>query len=119
MKKIGVIALALVTSVVLSGCGDKKIEPNNYYCTKSIDGGDYSSYELGKLAEQGRIESVKEFYKQCRIKKLGSNNEEFIKAKKESLGCMYSSDMSAEDKKKCQSAPQDMIKKWKKEANVE
>ena len=30
MKKISVIALALVAStVVLSGCGDKKIEPNN------------------------------------------------------------------------------------------
>ena len=34
MKKFSLIALSLVAStVVLSGCGEKKIEPNNYYCT--------------------------------------------------------------------------------------
>ena len=63
------------------------------------------------------MEKIKSFFN--KIVQLCKKAWEFIKAKKESLGCMYSPDMSAEDKKKCLSAPQDMIKKWKKESEAE
>lgn len=69
MKKISVIALALVAStVVLSGCGEKKIEPNNYYCTGSFEGGKYDREDLEELARQGRIDNVTDFLEQCEIK---------------------------------------------------
>ena len=76
MKKISVIALALVAStVVLSGCGEKKIEPNNYYCTGSFEGGKYDREDLEELARQGRIDNVTDFLEQCEIKKLGSYSD--------------------------------------------
>ncbi len=62
MKKFSLIALSLVAStVVLSGCGEKKIEPNNYYCTNSFEGGKYNREDLKELARQGRIDNVADF----------------------------------------------------------
>ena len=125
MKKISVIALALVAStVVLSGCGEKKIEPNNYYCTSPFDGGKYGTKEaLKELARQGRIDDATEFLKQCKVKKLGSYGEELRNLRKKATDCMYQDfNLSPEEKTKidkCRNAPKELIEKWKKEAEAE
>lgn len=121
MKKLSVIALTLVAStVVLSGCGEKKIEPNNYYCTGSFHGGKYDREELEELARKGKIDNVEDFLEQCRLKKLGSNSEALIKATSDAIKCQHNSfDLSPEEKvenEKCRNAPKALIEKWKKEA---
>lgn len=125
MKKLSVIALTLVAStVVLSGCGEKKIEPNNYYCTNPFDGGKYGTKEaLKELARQGRIDDASEFLKQCKVKKLGSYGEELRNLRKKATDCMYQDfNLSPEEKAKndkCRNAPKELIEKWKKEEKVD
>lgn len=84
MKKFSLIALSLVASTVfLSACGEKKIEPNNYYCTNPFDGGKYGTKESFKeLARQGRIDDPSDFMSQCISKKLGSYGEELRNLRK-------------------------------------
>lgn len=125
MKKISVIALALVAStVVLSGCGEKKIEPNNYYCTTPFDGGKYGAIEaLKELARQGKIDNASDFLEQCKVKKLGSYGEELRNLRKKATDCMYQDfNLSPEEKAKndkCRNAPKELIAKWKKESEAE
>lgn len=123
MKKISVIALALVAStVVLSGCGDKKIEPNNYYCTSSIVEGGFDLEELDALAQKGQIDDASEFILQCKVKKLGSYSDEFIKLDKNVYKCkmdFLDKKISGEALKKCENAPQELFEKWKKEAEAD
>ena len=120
MKLYSVIAVTLAATVTLSGCGEKKIEPNNYYCTGSFHGGKYDREELEELARKGQIDNVEEFLEQCRLKKLGSNSEALIKATSDAIKCQHNSfDLSPEEKvenEKCRNAPKALIEKWKKEA---
>lgn len=120
MKLYSVIAVTLAATVTLSGCGEKKIEPNNYYCTGSFHGGKYDREELEELARKGKIDNVEDFLEQCRLKKLGSNSEALIKATSDAIKCQhYSFDLSPEEKvenEKCRNAPKALIEKWKKEA---
>lgn len=111
MKKLSVIALTLVAStVVLSGCGEKKIEPNNYHCT-------YDREELESLSRQGKIDDVTKYIKECRVKKLGQYNPEMIKLKDRNCGLeLFDKKITEAEYKKCEHAPQDLIEKWKKEA---
>lgn len=124
MKKISVIALSLaVSTVVLSGCGEKKIEQNNYYCTNSFEGGKYNREDLKELARQGRIDNVDDFLEQCKIKKLGSYGDELLTVRKKAIKCQYANfPDTAEEKaenEKCINAPKELIAKWKKEAEAE
>ncbi len=125
MKKFSLIALSLVASTVfLSACGEKKIEPNNYYCTNPFDGGKYGTKEaLKELARQGRIDDASEFLKQCKVKKLGSYGEELRNLRKKATDCMYQDfNLSPEEKAKndkCRNAPKELIEKWKKEEKVD
>ena len=124
MKKISVIALALVAStVVLSGCGEKKIEPNNYYCTNSFEGGKYNREDLKELARQGRIDNVADFLEQCKVKKLGSYGDELLTVRKTAIKCKYANFPDTEEEKaeneKCINSPKELIAKWKKEAEAE
>lgn len=124
MKKLSVIALTLVAStVVLSGCGEKKIEPNNYYCTNSFDGGKYDREDLEELARQGRIDNVTDFLEKCEVKKLGSYGDELLTLRKKANHCMFQNfNLSPEEKAKndkCRNAPQELIEKWKKEAEAD
>lgn len=125
MKKFSLIALSLVASTVfLSACGEKKIEPNNYYCTNPFDGGKYGTKEaLKELARQGRIDDASEFLKQCKVKKLGSYGEELRNLRKKATDCMYQDfNLSPEEKvknDKCRNAPKELIEKWKKEEKVD
>ncbi|WP_406030302.1 hypothetical protein [Succinivibrio sp.] len=120
MKLYSVIAVTLAATVTLSGCGEKKIEPNNYYCTGSFHGGKYDREELEELARKGQIDNVEDFLEQCRLKKLGSNSEALIKATSDAIKCQHNSfDLSPEEKvenEKCRNAPKALIEKWKKEA---
>ena len=125
MKKFSLIALSLVAStVVLSACGEKKIEPNNYYCTNPFDGGKYGTKESFKeLARQGRIDDPSDFMSQCISKKLGSFGEELRNLRKKATDCMYQDfNLSPEEKAKndkCRNAPKELIAKWKKEAEAD
>ena len=120
MKLYSVIAVTLAATVTLSGCGEKKIEPNNYYCTGSFHGGKYDREELEELARKGQIDNVDEFLEQCRLKKLGSNSEALIKATSDAIKYQHNSfELSPEEKvenEKCRNAPKALIEKWKKEA---
>lgn len=120
MKLYSVIAVTLAATVTLSGCGEKEIEPNNYYCTGSFHGGKYDREELEELARKGKIDNVEDFLEQCRLKKLGSNSEALIKATSDAIKCQHNSfDLSPEEKvenEKCRNAPKALIEKWKKEA---
>lgn len=124
MKKFSLIALSLVAStVVLSGCGEKKIEPNNYYCTGSFEGGKYDREDLEELARQGRIDNVTDFLEQCEIKKLGSYSDELSTLQNKALECNhFRFGLTPEEKvenDKCINAPKELIAKWKKEAESE
>ncbi|MGN0916030.1 MAG: hypothetical protein ACI4NE_06745 [Succinivibrio sp.] len=120
MKFYSVIAVTLVATVTLSGCGEKKIEPNNYYCTGTFHGGKYDREELEELAKKGQIDNVEDFLEQCRLKKLGSNSEALKKATSDAIKCQHNSfGLSPEEKvenDKCRNAPKALIEKWKKEA---
>lgn len=120
MKLYSVIAVTLAATVTLSGCGEKKIEPNNYYCTGAFHGGKYDREELEDLAKKGQIDNVEDFLEQCRLKKLGSNSEALKKATSDAIKCQHNSfDLSPEEKvenEKCRNAPKALIEKWKKEA---
>ena len=123
MKKISVISLSLVaTSVALSGCGEKKIEPNNYYCTTSVVAGGFDREELEALAQKGRIDDAYEFIQQCKAKKLGRYSEEFIKLDENTYKCkmdFLDKKIDGDALKKCENAPQELFEKWKKEEKVE
>lgn len=120
MKLYSVIAVTLAATVTLSGCGEKKIEPNNYYCTGSFHGGKYDREELEDLAKKGQIDNVEDFLEQCRLKKLGSDSDALKKATSDAIKCQHNSfDLSPEEKEeneKCRNAPKALIEKWKKEA---
>lgn len=120
MKLYSVIAVTLAATVTLSGCGEKKIEPNNYYCTGSFHGGKYDREELEELARKGQIDNVEDFLEQCRLKKLGSDSDALKKATSDAIKCQHNSfDLSPEEKvenEKCRNAPKSLIEKWKKEA---
>ena len=123
MKKLAVIALTLEAStVVLSGCGEKKIEPNNYYCTTSVVAGGFGREELETLAQKGRIDNAYEFIQQCKAKKLGRYSEEFKKLDENTYKCkmdFLDKKIGEEALKKCENAPQELFEKWKKEAEAE
>lgn len=110
MKLYSVIAVTLVATVTLSGCGEKKIEPNNYHCT-------YDREELESLSRQGKIDDVTKYIKECRVKKLGQYNPEMIKLKDRNCGLeLFDKKITEVEFKKCERAPQDLVEKWKKEA---
>lgn len=123
MKKFSLIALSLVAStVVLSGCGEKKIEPNNYYCTTSVVAGGFGREELEALAKKGRIDNAYEFIQQCKSKKLGRYSEEFKKLDENTYKCkidFLDRKIGEEELKKCQNAPQALFEKWKKEEKAD
>ena len=120
MKLYSAIAVTLVATVTLSGCGEKKIEPNNYYCTGSFHGGKYDREELEELARKGQIDNVEDFLEQCRLKKLGSDSDALKKATSDAIKSQHNSfHLSPEEKvenEKCRNAPKALIEKWKKEA---
>ena len=123
MKKFSLIALSLVAStVVLSGCGEKKIEPNNYYCTTSVVAGGFGREELEALAKKGRIDNAYEFIQQCKAKKLGRYSEEFKKLDENTYKCkmdFLDKKISGDALKKCENAPQALFEKWKKEEKAD
>lgn len=69
MKKFSLIALSLVAStVVLSGCGEKKIEPNNYYCTTSVVAGGFGREELEALAKKVELIMLMNLFSNARLR---------------------------------------------------
>lgn len=123
MKKFSLIALSLVASTVfLSACGEKKIEPNNYYCTSSVVAGGFDREELEALVQKGRIDNAYEFMQQCKTKKLGSYSEEFKNLDENTYKCkidFLDRKIGEEELKKCQNAPQALFEKWKKEEKAD
>lgn len=123
MKKFSLIALSLVAStVVLSGCGEKKIEPNNYYCTSSVVAGGFDREELESLVQKGRIDNAYEFMQQCKTKKLGSYSEEFKNLDENTYKCkmdFLDKKIDEDALKKCENAPQELFEKWKKEEKAD
>lgn len=123
MKKFSLIALSLVASTVfLSACGEKKIEPNNYYCTSSVVAGGFDREELESLVQKGRIDNAYEFMQQCKTKKLGSYSEEFKNLDENTYKCkmdFLDKKIDEDALKKCENAPQELFEKWKKEEKAD